>query len=67
MLIFFFSYGFLVGTGAGLSYPPGIFIVTSYFVKLRGLANGLAVSGSAFGSIILPPFLRYLLQNYGYR
>ncbi|XP_022195880.1 monocarboxylate transporter 13 isoform X1 [Nilaparvata lugens] len=61
------SYGILVGTGAGLSFPPGIFIVTSYFVKLRGLANGIAISGSALGSIILPPFLRFLLETYGYR
>ncbi|XP_075228296.1 solute carrier family 16 member hermes isoform X2 [Lycorma delicatula] len=61
------SYGILVGTGAGLSFPPGIFIVTSYFVKYRGLANGIAISGSALGSIILPPFLRFLLETYGYR
>lgn len=44
-----------------------MYIVTSYFVRLRGLANGICISGSAFGSIILPPILRYLLENYGYR
>lgn len=62
-----FSYGVLVGTGAGLSFPPTVYIVTSYFVRLRGLANGICISGSAFGSIILPPILRYLLEEYGYR
>ncbi|KAL1138848.1 hypothetical protein AAG570_008910 [Ranatra chinensis] len=67
IIYLYFSYGVLVGTGAGLSFPPGIFIVTSYFVKYRGFANGLAISGSAIGSIILPPFLRYLLENFGYR
>lgn len=56
-----------MGTGAGLSFPPTVYIVTSYFVRLRGLANGICISGSAFGSIILPPILRYLLVNYGYR
>lgn len=61
------SYGVLVGTGAGLSFPPTVYIVTSYFVRLRGLANGLCISGSALGSIILPPVLRYLLVNFGYR
>ncbi|XP_055584895.1 monocarboxylate transporter 12 [Uranotaenia lowii] len=61
------SYGVLVGTGAGLAFPPTVYIVTSYFVKLRGLANGLCISGSALGSIILPPVLRYLLVNFGYR
>lgn len=61
-----FSYGVLVGIGAGLSFPPTVYIVTSYFVKLRGLANGLCISGSALGSIILPPVLRWLLEEYGY-
>lgn len=63
----YLSYGVLVGTGAGLSFPPTVYIVTSYFVKLRGLANGLCISGSALGSIILPPLLRWLLETYGYR
>ncbi|XP_022223071.1 monocarboxylate transporter 13 [Drosophila obscura] len=62
----YISYGVLVGIGAGLSFPPTVYIVTSYFVKLRGLANGLCISGSALGSIILPPLLRWLLETYGY-
>ncbi|XP_061392992.1 monocarboxylate transporter 13, partial [Musca vetustissima] len=63
----YLSYGVLVGIGAGLSFPPTVYIVTSYFVKYRGLANGLCISGSALGSIILPPVLRWLLETYGYR
>ncbi|XP_011863277.1 PREDICTED: uncharacterized protein LOC105559528 [Vollenhovia emeryi] len=61
------SYGVLVGTGAGLAFPPTVYIVTSYFVRLRGLANGLCISGSALGSIFLPPVLGFLLHEYGYR
>ncbi|KAI4499574.1 hypothetical protein M0802_005470 [Mischocyttarus mexicanus] len=61
------SFGVLVGTGAGLAFPPTVYIVTSYFVRLRGLANGLCISGSALGSIFLPPLLGLLLQEYGYR
>ncbi|EFN83730.1 Monocarboxylate transporter 9 [Harpegnathos saltator] len=61
------SYGVLVGTGAGLAFPPTVYIVTSYFVRLRGLANGLCISGSALGSIFLPPVLGFLLREYGYR
>lgn len=57
----------MVGIGAGLSFPPTVYIVTSYFVKLRGLANGLCISGSALGSIFLPPLLRVLLDSFGYR
>ncbi|XP_037292243.1 monocarboxylate transporter 9 isoform X2 [Manduca sexta] len=63
----YFSFGAMVGTGAGLAFPPTVYIVTSYFVRLRGLANGICMSGSAFGSIILPPLLRYLIETYGYK
>lgn len=63
----YFTYGILVGCGAGLSFPPTVYIVTNYFVKLRGIANGICISGSAFGSILLPPLLRFLLVTFGYR
>ncbi|KAJ8980584.1 hypothetical protein NQ317_018711 [Molorchus minor] len=63
----YFTYGVLVGCGAGLSFPPTVYIVCSYFVKLRGVANGICISGSAFGSILIPPLLRLLLVTYGYR
>nr|XP_012148014.1 PREDICTED: monocarboxylate transporter 13-like isoform X1 [Megachile rotundata]XP_012148015.1 PREDICTED: monocarboxylate transporter 13-like isoform X1 [Megachile rotundata]XP_012148016.1 PREDICTED: monocarboxylate transporter 13-like isoform X1 [Megachile rotundata]XP_012148017.1 PREDICTED: monocarboxylate transporter 13-like isoform X1 [Megachile rotundata] len=61
------SYGLMVGIGAGLTFPPTVYIVTSYFEKLRGFANGLCISGSAIGTIVLPPFLQYLLDCFGYR
>lgn len=61
------SYGVFVGIGAGLSFPPTVYIVTSYFTHKRGLANGLCISGSALGSIFLPPILRFLLDKYDYR
>jgi fucose permease len=63
----YISYGVMVGIGAGLSFPPTVYIVTSYFTRLRGLANGLCISGSALGSIFLPPLLRVLLDKYDYR
>ncbi|XP_044764873.1 monocarboxylate transporter 4 isoform X2 [Coccinella septempunctata] len=59
--------GVFVGTGAGLAFPPTVYIVTSYFNRLRGVANGICISGSALGSIILPPLLRTILEEYGYR
>ncbi|CAK9805736.1 Monocarboxylate transporter 9 [Anthophora plagiata] len=61
------SYGLMVGIGAGLTFPPTVYIVTAYFERLRGFANGLCISGSAIGTIILPPFLQYLLDCFGYR
>ncbi|XP_034933713.1 monocarboxylate transporter 9-like [Chelonus insularis] len=61
------SYGLMVGIGAGLTFPPTIYIVTAYFERLRGFANGLCISGSAIGTIVLPPFLQYLLNHFGHR
>ncbi|KAK0159830.1 hypothetical protein PV327_010902 [Microctonus hyperodae] len=61
------SYGLMVGIGAGMSFPPTVYIVTSYFERLRGFANGLCISGSAIGTIVLPPFLQYLLNHFGHR
>ncbi|XP_071571239.1 monocarboxylate transporter 12 [Temnothorax nylanderi] len=61
------SYGLMVGIGAGLSFPPTVYIVTQYFERLRGVANGLCISGSAIGTIVLPPLLQYLLDCFGYR
>jgi len=66
-IILIHSYGLMVGIGAGLSFPPTVYIVTQYFEKLRGLANGLCISGSAIGTIVLPPLLQYLLDSFGYR
>lgn len=42
-------------------------MVGQYFEKRRGLANGLCTSGSALGSVLIPPLLRVLLSEYGYR
>nr|CAI5840555.1 unnamed protein product [Callosobruchus analis] len=47
--------------------PPTVYIVCSYFVKLRGVANGICISGSAFGSILIPPLLRVILDTYSTR
>ncbi|KOC69188.1 Monocarboxylate transporter 5 [Habropoda laboriosa] len=63
----YISYGLMVGIGAGLTFPPTVYIVTAYFERLRGFANGLCISGSAIGTIVLPPFLQYLLDCFGYR
>ncbi|XP_011499501.1 PREDICTED: monocarboxylate transporter 13 [Ceratosolen solmsi marchali] len=60
----YISYGVFVGIGAGLAFPPTVYIVTSYFVRLRGLANGFCISGSSLGSIILPPVLTKMLEVY---
>lgn len=63
----FLTYGVLVGIGAGLAFPATVYIVNSYFWRLRGLANGMCISGSAIGSIILPPLITFLISEYSFR
>ncbi|EGF84131.1 hypothetical protein BATDEDRAFT_84863 [Batrachochytrium dendrobatidis JAM81] len=59
--------GFLFGVGTSLAHIPGISILPDWFVKRRGLATGIAVSGSGIGGLILGPVLRYLISHVGWR
>ncbi|KAK4025124.1 Monocarboxylate transporter 9 [Daphnia magna] len=61
------TFGILTGLGAGLATTPGIIMTSRYFNKRRALANGLCVSGTAVGSMLLPPLLEVLVPAYGFR
>lgn len=45
----FLSLGVCSGLGMGLVFFPGITAISTYFTTRRGLANGIAASGSALG------------------
>ncbi|XP_013406718.1 monocarboxylate transporter 12-B [Lingula anatina] len=63
----FFTFGIVAGSGAALCYTPSTVVIGQYFHKKRALANGIASVGSGIGSLILPPFLTYLVYHYDYR
>lgn len=44
-----------------------IYLVSSWFVKHRGLAIGIALVGTSMGSFLLPTFDPYLIAAYGWR
>jgi len=44
-----------------------IYLVSSWFVKHRGLAIGIALVGTSMGSAILPSLNPYLIESYGWR
>jgi MFS family permease len=54
----YLAYGLGVGLGVGLAYVPAIGAVQRWFVRRRGLASGLAVSGIGFGTLVMPPMRR---------
>ena len=46
-------------------YSPGVVFIGRYFVRYRGFANGVCLSGSGLGSIVMPPLMMYTLDTYG--
>ncbi|CAG0897980.1 unnamed protein product [Darwinula stevensoni] len=62
-----FTLGLTLGIGMGLSGTPGMVIVSQYFEKHRGAANGISVSGNAIGGVIMPPLMEHLVEQYGFR
>lgn len=44
-----------------------IYLVSSWFVKHRGLAIGIALVGTSLGSAVLPFVNPYLIEGYGWR
>jgi MFS transporter, OFA family, oxalate/formate antiporter len=61
------AYGLGVGLGVGCSYVPAIGAVQRWFVRQRGFASGLAVSGIGVGTLVMPPFASYLIESLGWR
>jgi MFS family permease len=41
--------------------------ISAWFDCERGLALGIAVAGTGFGVMLMPPAMTYLIQNYGWR
>ena len=50
----YLSYSLSVGIGVGFSYVPSIGAVQRWFVRRRGFASGLAVSGIGMGTVVGP-------------
>jgi len=59
--------GLISGVGLALVYVSSLFIVTIYFDRRRGLATGIAVTGSAIGALAFPPLIEWLDEMYAWR
>ncbi|XP_074594634.1 monocarboxylate transporter 12-like [Brevipalpus obovatus] len=59
-----FIFGIFHGLGNGLVVAQIPSIISQYFVRLRGTANGLALAGSTLGSLALPFLIEiFFLHN----
>src|ERR1700678_512311 len=56
-----------VGVGIGCAYVPAIAPVQRWFVRRRGFASGLAVSGIGVGTLVMPPLASLLIESLGWR
>ena len=54
------------GIGMAFMVPPSVSVLGIYFLKRRGFANSIAVSGASVGGFILAPLITYLFKTYGY-
>lgn len=61
------AYGLGVGLGVGCAYVPAVGAVQRWFVKRRGFASGLAVSGIGVGTLVMPPLAALLIGMVGWR
>lgn len=55
------AYGLGVGLGVGFAYVPAIAAVQRWFVRRRGLASGIAVSGIGAGTLVMPVAAGWLI------
>jgi MFS family permease len=65
---FYLYYGVIVGIGlTALGFVPHVTLISRWFVRRRGLANSLALSGQGLGALALAPLSEYLIAHYGWR
>ncbi len=63
----YLTYGLAVGIGVGFSYVPAIGAVQPWFVRRRGFASGLAVSGIGLGTLVGPLAGDAFIDLWGWR
>ena len=61
------AYGLGIGLGVGCSYVPALGAVQRWFIRHRGLASGIAVSGIGVGTLVMPPLASFLVATAGWR
>lgn len=61
-------FGVLISLGINtLSFTPHMSIIPKWFVRKRGLACGLVLSGIGLGSMVLTPLIQFTIYTVGWR
>ena len=61
------GYGIFLSVGLAFCYVPAYLTLPIYFEEDRGLATGLAVSGSGVGQVLLAVAIKIYMIEYGWR
>ncbi|XP_043861246.1 monocarboxylate transporter 10 [Dromiciops gliroides] len=61
----YLTYGIIFACGCSFAYQPSLVILGHYFKKRLGLVNGIVTAGSSVFTILLPLFLRVLIDRLG--
>lgn len=64
LYLFYAVIGVICGGAAAVPY---LRLAGAWFVKKRGLAFGLIMSGGGLGFAYTPPLVQYMIDNYGWR
>ncbi|PYH94669.1 MFS general substrate transporter [Aspergillus ellipticus CBS 707.79] len=62
----FLAQGVCIGIGNAFIFCPALTVISSYFKTRRGIAMGMAVSGSGTGGIIFPAIFNATLNSKGF-
>ena len=65
---FYLLWGFLVGLGHSFqSIVPWTAVVSNWFIKKRGAAMGIAMSGIGIGYFIIVPVTQYIISTFSWQ
>jgi MFS family permease len=61
-------FGVLIALGVNsLSFTPHMSLIPRWFIRKRGLANGLVLAGIGTGIMVLAPFAQVMIDTMGWR
>ena len=55
------------GLGLAVCYTPAVAAVQPWFDRNRGVASGIALSGTGLGTLLMPLLAKWLIDNEGWR
>lgn len=67
-LIHFYLIALVLGAGlSGVTIVPISMLINNWFKDKKGLATGLAFTGSGIGGMVFSPLINWIIINYGWR